>query len=217
MAMRPMNKLGQFTPGDLWPWPAMARPGIKPPRATQRPDCDSVLWFQSGARMCVARCSRCIGLSLVPLAIVCMLANALLLFPNLQPGYLLEGNVTQEARWGTGLWASGFLVLVAAQGFVSSSSKTGCCGFRAEMLYQVGYSSVALTAAGICFCISNIGLSQGPLCLHNTTQGQIWGVPLKNKFIRDSFYLWEPEKWPSFCVEPQGVVLWNVVLFSLLG
>lgn len=50
------------------------------------------------------------GVSLVPMAFVCMLANGLLLLPDLKAHYLLDGHVTREARWGTGLWASGFLV-----------------------------------------------------------------------------------------------------------
>lgn len=60
--------------------------------------------------MCVSQCSRCVGFTLVPLAIICMLANVLLLFPDLQTKYLLEGHVTSEARWSTGIWASGVLV-----------------------------------------------------------------------------------------------------------
>ncbi|KAJ8410648.1 hypothetical protein AAFF_G00186050 [Aldrovandia affinis] len=166
--------------------------------------------------MCVARCSQCVGTALVPLAILSMVANALLLFPNLQTRYLLEGHVTREAKWGTGLWASGFLVILAARGFVSSSSKKGCCGFRAEMLFQVGYSCVALAAAGFCFLVSGTGLAQGPLCLHNGTQGLNWEVPLRRQLTRDRIYLFEPERWAPACVDPQGVVLWNVVLFSLL-
>lgn len=166
--------------------------------------------------MCVARCSHCIGVSLVPLAILSMAANALLLFPNLETRFLLEGHVTREATWGTGLWASGFLVLMVSRGFVSGSSKTGCCAFKAEMLCQVGYSFVALVAAGICVLVSTTGLSVGPLCLHNSTQGLKWKVPLEKQLIGDRHYLFERERWALACVEPQGVVLWNVVLFSLL-
>ncbi|XP_036391845.1 transmembrane 4 L6 family member 1 [Megalops cyprinoides] len=166
--------------------------------------------------MCVARCSRCVGMSLVPMAILSMVANALLLFPNLKVHYLLEGHVTREALWGTGLWASGFLILLAARGFVSSSTQMGCCGFRTEMLCQFGYSCVALAAAGICFLVSGTGLAQGPLCLHNSTQGLNWEVPLSRQMTRDRNYLFERERWATACVEPQGVVLWNVVLFSVL-
>uniref|UniRef100_A0A8C7YZB6 Uncharacterized protein n=1 Tax=Oryzias sinensis TaxID=183150 RepID=A0A8C7YZB6_9TELE len=60
--------------------------------------------------MCVSRCLRCVGVALVPMAIVCMLCNTLLLFPELKPHFLLEKHVTREATWATGLWASGLMV-----------------------------------------------------------------------------------------------------------
>uniref|UniRef100_A0A8C2FIX2 Uncharacterized protein n=1 Tax=Cyprinus carpio TaxID=7962 RepID=A0A8C2FIX2_CYPCA len=60
--------------------------------------------------MCTGHCSRSVGLALIPTAIVCMLANALLLFPDLKHQYLTENHVTREAMWGSGIWASGLLV-----------------------------------------------------------------------------------------------------------
>ncbi|KAL4605005.1 transmembrane 4 L6 family member 5-like [Arapaima gigas] len=62
--------------------------------------------------MCITRCSRFVGVSLVPMAILCMVANTLLLFPNLETRYLLEHHVTREAVWSSGLWASGLLVRI---------------------------------------------------------------------------------------------------------
>uniref|UniRef100_A0A8C9S9N9 Si:dkey-83h2.3 n=1 Tax=Scleropages formosus TaxID=113540 RepID=A0A8C9S9N9_SCLFO len=125
--------------------------------------------------MCVARCSRFVGVSLVPLAVLCILGNILLLLPDLQTRYLLEGHVTREATWGSGLWASGFLV----------RARCAC--------------TCSLCALNV-LCVST-GLVNGPLCLHNSTEGPVWD---------------EPPHWPSVCQEPRGVVLWNVVLFSIL-
>uniref|UniRef100_A0A8C8MGS6 Uncharacterized protein n=1 Tax=Oncorhynchus tshawytscha TaxID=74940 RepID=A0A8C8MGS6_ONCTS len=147
----------------------------------------------STTEMCVASCSRCVGVSLVPMAFVCMLANGLLLLPDLQARYLLDGHVTREARWGTGLWASGFL-----------------------MLCQVGCSCVALAAAVFCCLVSATGLVQGPLCLHNSTQGLAWEMPLKPQKSGDPIYLFDRTLWPAACEEPRNVVQWNVVLFSVL-
>ncbi|XP_018603991.1 transmembrane 4 L6 family member 5 [Scleropages formosus] len=163
--------------------------------------------------MCVARCSRFVGVSLVPLAVLCILGNILLLLPDLQTRYLLEGHVTREATWGSGLWASGFLVLLAARSFISGSFMKGCCGFRMEMLWLVGYSCIAMVAAGICFVTSSTGLVNGPLCLHNSTEGPVWDEPPQWQRGR---FLYEQVSWPSVCQEPRGVVLWNVVLFSIL-
>lgn len=60
--------------------------------------------------MCVSHCSKCVGMALIPIAIVCMVANVLLLFPDMKYQYLTERHVTREAMWCTGIWASGILV-----------------------------------------------------------------------------------------------------------
>uniref|UniRef100_A0A8C1PI77 Si:dkey-83h2.3 n=1 Tax=Cyprinus carpio TaxID=7962 RepID=A0A8C1PI77_CYPCA len=129
--------------------------------------------------MCTGHCSRSVGMALIPIAIVCMLANALLLFPDLKYQYLTENHVTREAMWCSGIWASGLLVL-----------------------RKLGYTCLAILAAGLCFVVSGTGLVLGPLCLHNSTDEQL--------------YLYAPERWPSACVEPRRVVVWNMALFSVL-
>ncbi|KAM7398777.1 hypothetical protein PAMP_018088 [Pampus punctatissimus] len=167
--------------------------------------------------MCVSRCLRCVGISLVPLAIVCMLSNILLLLPDRKIHFLLEGHVTREATWAPGLWGSGLLVLLGARAFVRSSKTAGCCAFRSKMLCQVMYSCVCLLAAGMCCLVSATGLVQGPLCLYNTSSGLDWGVPLKPTADHDAGYLYNRTLWSGVCLEPRGVVQWNVVLFSVLG
>uniref|UniRef100_A0A673N5I8 Si:dkey-83h2.3 n=1 Tax=Sinocyclocheilus rhinocerous TaxID=307959 RepID=A0A673N5I8_9TELE len=132
--------------------------------------------------MCTGHCSRSVGMALIPTAIVCMLANALLLFPDLKYQYLTENHVTREAMWCSGIWASGLLVS-----------------------FSLGYACLAILAAGLCFVVSGTGLAVGPLCLHNSTDG-----------LKEKLYLYAPERWPSACVEPRGVVIWNMVLFSVL-
>ncbi|KAJ7995093.1 hypothetical protein DPEC_G00240990 [Dallia pectoralis] len=166
--------------------------------------------------MFLVSCSRCIGGSLISLAVVCILANGLLLFPDLQARYMLEGHVTREARLGTGLWASGLLIVIVSRGFIIGSSKKGQCAFRIEMLSQVGYSCVALAAAAFSCLVSATGLVQGPLCLHNGTQGLAWDVPLKPLTRGDPIYLYDKKLWAYTCVEPRNIVQWNVALFCVL-
>uniref|UniRef100_A0A672H636 Uncharacterized protein n=1 Tax=Salarias fasciatus TaxID=181472 RepID=A0A672H636_SALFA len=139
-------------------------------------------------------CLRCVGISLVPMAILSMLSNILLLLPELDVRFLLDGHVTREAAWSTGLWGSGFLVLPGT---------LLCC-----MLY----SCVCLLAAATCCLVSATGLSQGPLCLYNSSSGQVWGVPLHY-----SGYLYNRTLWTGVCLSPRAVVQWNVVLFSVMG
>uniref|UniRef100_W5MUA5 Transmembrane 4 L six family member 19 n=1 Tax=Lepisosteus oculatus TaxID=7918 RepID=W5MUA5_LEPOC len=164
--------------------------------------------------MCIARCGKALGILLIPLALVSMLANTLLLFPNLQSRYLREGHITKYATLGTGLWASGLLVLPAARVFITSSHKKGRCGFRSEMLCSILYAVIAMAGATLCFVTSGTALVEGPLCKYNETysngtQEQVWGTPLEHKTP-------SPSSWEEVCLEPQGVVLWNVVLFSTL-
>ncbi|XP_029026973.1 transmembrane 4 L6 family member 1-like isoform X2 [Betta splendens] len=166
--------------------------------------------------MCVSRCLRCVGVSLVSTAIICSLANILLLFPGLSSRFLLDRHVTSEATWATGVWGSGLLVLLGARSFVQSSKTRGCCAFRSQMLCQVLYSCVSLLGAFICGVVSANGLANGPLCLYNSTHGQTWGVPLKPSPGEWS-YLYNRTLWSTVCLEPQNVVQWNMVLFSVMG
>ncbi|MED6274927.1 hypothetical protein CHARACLAT_021368 [Characodon lateralis] len=167
--------------------------------------------------MCVSRCLRCVGVSLVPMAIICMLSNILLLLPELKLHFLLEGHVTREATWATGLWGSGILVLLGARAFIQSSRTRGCCAFRSQMLCQSLYSCIGLLAASSCTLVSATGLSQGPLCLYNASSGLTWGVPLQPLPDRHSGYLYNHTLWSGVCMAPHSVVQWNVVLFSIMG
>uniref|UniRef100_A0A3P8P6P1 Uncharacterized protein n=1 Tax=Astatotilapia calliptera TaxID=8154 RepID=A0A3P8P6P1_ASTCA len=156
--------------------------------------------------MCVSRCLRCVGVSLVPMAIVCILCNILLLVPELKIQFLLDGHVTREATWATGLWGSGFLVSVCAymDWFLYL--------IYIHMLCQLLYSCLCLLSAASCSLVSATGLSQGPLCLYNDSSGPTWGVPLQH-----SGYLFNRTLWSGVCLEPSSVVQWNLVLFSVMG
>ncbi|XP_053363841.1 transmembrane 4 L6 family member 1 [Clarias gariepinus] len=165
-------------------------------------------------------CSIC-GLKYLPvvmilLAVVSTLANVLLLFPGFSYKYLFENHITPEALWCTGIWVSGFVVLVAVRGFSSSDNKKGCCEFRAHMLCRIVNSLVAAAVATFCFQINSLGLTRGPLCLHNGTEGVQWIRPLNRISINAKSYLYEPESWGSACEEPRDVVVWNIVLFSTI-
>ncbi|XP_029699664.1 transmembrane 4 L6 family member 5-like [Takifugu rubripes] len=86
------------------------------------------------------------------------------------------------------------------------------------MLYQLFQSALGLLAAAGCSVVSLTGLSQGPLCLYNSTSGLTWGVPLEP--IPDhphSGYLYNHSLWFGVCLEPRNVVQWNMILFSLMA
>uniref|UniRef100_A0A3B3ZDS0 Uncharacterized protein n=1 Tax=Periophthalmus magnuspinnatus TaxID=409849 RepID=A0A3B3ZDS0_9GOBI len=161
--------------------------------------------------MCVSRCLCCVGVVLVVLAIVCFLSNLFLLFPNMDTRFLLEGHVTREALWCTGLWGSGLTQnpLVQEDGRASGSPEQRPL-VSPQMLSMVLVSLVCLAAAAFSCLTSVTGLVQGPMCLYNATSGPTWGVPLG-----DPGYLWNRSIWSGVCVEPRAVVQWNLVWFGL--
>ncbi|XP_059931881.1 transmembrane 4 L6 family member 5 isoform X1 [Gadus macrocephalus] len=167
--------------------------------------------------MCVASCLRCVAKTLVSLSIICILANILLLLPGFNIHFLLEGHVTREATWSTGIWSSGILVLLGARAFMTSSKTKGCFAFRTQMCFQLNYSALILLGSGFCSWVSVTGLVKGPLCLYNTSAGQVWGVPLQPYPDRFPGYLYNRTMWEGVCERPRGVVMWNMVLFSVLA
>ncbi|XP_028320978.1 transmembrane 4 L6 family member 5 isoform X2 [Gouania willdenowi] len=166
--------------------------------------------------MCVWRCLRCVGVSLIPMAIISMTANILLLFPELKIHFLLEGHVTREALWAPGLWG-GALVLLGARSFILSRSKRSCCADRCQMLTQLLLSCVVLLGSTSCCVLSGTAVSRGPLCLYTTSVGRVWDVPLQPRPNQPSGYLFNRTLWTSVCEEPENIVQFNLVLFSVMG
>ncbi|NXA99761.1 T4S1 protein, partial [Cnemophilus loriae] len=109
-------------------------------------------------------------------------------------------------------------------------------GCSPQAFISVVLSKLALLGAAACFVLSGVGLTNGPLCFYNTTElglrhGALWGYPFLDAidqgpdasilhllpFLshRAENYLYNPRTW-SICLEPEGIVTWHVVLFSLL-
>lgn len=59
--------------------------------------------------MCSGNFAKCLGITLIPLAILCLLCNILLLFPGGKPAKKNE-DVTDEAWYFGGIIGSGILV-----------------------------------------------------------------------------------------------------------
>lgn len=69
-----------------------------------------IYYKHSSRGMCVGKCARCIGLSLMLLAMLSVTANLFLLFPNLDGSYLRRRQISSYARFLSGVWAGGFMV-----------------------------------------------------------------------------------------------------------
>ncbi|NXA81548.1 T4S1 protein, partial [Thryothorus ludovicianus] len=189
--------------------------------------------------MCVGKCSRIVGPCLLVLGTLSMAASILLLFPAGASKYLLEGRLSSHAKAVPGLWGGGIAVLLAAT-HITALGWQRCggsgCGTRHNAFISVVLSKLALLGAAACFVLSGVGLTNGPLCFYNSSQlglghGALWGYPFLDAidqgpgasilhllpFVshRAENYLYHRRTW-SICLEPEGIVAWHVVLFSLL-
>ncbi|GAB0193358.1 transmembrane 4 L6 family member 19 [Grus japonensis] len=153
--------------------------------------------------MCVGKCSRIVGPCLLVLGTLSMAANILLLFPGGASKYLVEGHISKDAKAMPGIWGGGITAFISAV-----------------------LSKLALLGAAACFVLSGVGLTNGPLCFYNASEhgggghGMLWGYPFldtgsQKPDTRAENYLHNHRTW-SICLEPVGVVTWNIVLFSLL-
>ncbi|NXD01424.1 T4S4 protein, partial [Certhia familiaris] len=81
--------------------------------------------------MCTGGCAKCLGSTLIPLAVLCTLANILLFFPG---GKVAENNehITNEVWYFGGILGSGVLMIFPALVFLGLQNNDccGCCGNR---------------------------------------------------------------------------------------
>ncbi|NXU57451.1 T4S1 protein, partial [Turnix velox] len=175
--------------------------------------------------MCVGKCSRILGPCLLVLGMLSMAANVLLLFPGGSSKYLAEARITYHAKIMPGVWGGGITVstLVVPTGvfFLECPCVEQGGGMSAWWLPFICQCLLALLGATACFVLSGVGLTNGPLCFYNSSEhGTLWGYPFldadsQEPDDRTGNYLYNRGTW-STCLEPAGIVAWNVTFFSLL-
>ncbi|ETE63375.1 Transmembrane 4 L6 family member 19, partial [Ophiophagus hannah] len=136
--------------------------------------------------MCVGTCTRILGPCLLILGFLSITANILLLFPNWEWFFLLQ-----------------FRSQVLDGGGSTSAAQ------ELAMFLSILLSGLALLGSAACFILSGSGLTEGPLCLYNSTLNH-------NKVQQAQNYLYDPSLWNSVCIKPQNIVGWNVYFFSSL-
>uniref|UniRef100_A0A8C3NNW9 Transmembrane 4 L6 family member 1 n=1 Tax=Cyanoderma ruficeps TaxID=181631 RepID=A0A8C3NNW9_9PASS len=153
--------------------------------------------------MCTGKCSKCIGITLFPLAVCAIVSNILLYFPNGQVLQLSE--ITDLVWFFHGILGAGILVIFPAFMMLGAGG-AGCCANRCGvsghlcMLLSVILSVLGFAGGAYCVVISSLGLIGGPLC--DTGNGE-YLYPFRNDTL-------------NICKQPENIILWNIVLFSIL-
>ncbi|XP_053160473.1 transmembrane 4 L6 family member 4 [Hemicordylus capensis] len=162
--------------------------------------------------MCCRECAKCLGVILIPLAVLCTLANILLFFPG--GNVETSEHITKEVWCFGGLLGSGVLMVFPALVFLGLKNNDCCgccgnesCGKRFAMFTSIIFAAVGVVGAGYSFIVSAVALNNGPLCL---MEDGSWDYPFQN-----GNYLTNHSSW-STCHAPESIVPWNVSLFSLL-
>ncbi|XP_051464233.1 transmembrane 4 L6 family member 1-like isoform X2 [Apus apus] len=136
--------------------------------------------------MCTGKCSKCIGITLFPLAVCAIVSNILLYFPN---GQVLQVSEITDLVWFFhGILGAGIL-----------------------MLLSVALAVLGFAGGAYCAVISSLGLFWGPLC--DTGDGE-YLYPFRNNTLEEN-YLFNQTTW-TICKEPENIILWNTTLSSIL-
>nr|XP_055177756.1 transmembrane 4 L6 family member 4 [Nyctereutes procyonoides] len=163
--------------------------------------------------MCTGGCAKCLGSTLIPLALFGFLANILLFFPG---GRVIDNNdhLSEEVWFFGGILGSGVLMIFPALVFLGLRNNDCCgccgnesCGKRFAMFTSTIFAVIGFLGAGYSFVISAISINRGPKCLMDNST---WGYP-----FHDGDYLNDEALW-SKCLKPEDVVPWNLTLFSIL-
>ncbi|XP_044282731.1 transmembrane 4 L6 family member 1-like [Varanus komodoensis] len=188
------------------------------------------------AAMCTGKCSKVVGAALWPFALLCITVNILLAFPDWKTEYVHDwgSHLTPEVLYLGGLVGGGVMVLVPAV-HIQATGSNGCCGNRCGMCLSVLFAVMGVVGAVYAVGVSMLGLVHGPLCRYevNGTLSD-WGRPFLDSkepfsgggsglsshglFCRpgsEQSYLFDTSLW-NVCVEPHGVIQFNVILFSLM-
>ncbi|KAM8804932.1 transmembrane 4 L6 family member 4 [Eudromia elegans] len=162
--------------------------------------------------MCTGDCAKCLGITLIPLAVLCTLANILLFFPG---GKVVDNNehITDEVWYFGGIVGSGILMIFPALVFLGLKNNDCCgccgnesCGKRFAMFSSLIFAAIGVLGAGYCFALSAVALNKGPKC----EVGQQWDYPFQNGDYLSNHTIWDK------CTSPENIVPWNLTLFSLL-
>uniref|UniRef100_A0A1A7Z658 Uncharacterized protein n=2 Tax=Iconisemion striatum TaxID=60296 RepID=A0A1A7Z658_9TELE len=168
--------------------------------------------------MCTGACSKFIAIPLYIMALVSVICNIMLFFPDFDTQYAKQdkkGNarLTDEVKYMGGLIGGGIMILVPAIHIHLTSAKN-CCANRCGMFLSIGFAAIGVLGAIFSLSVASVGLSNGPVCSWSdkNSLAEEWGRPFANS---SGSYLGNKTSW-SICKIPDNVVEFNVGLFSTL-
>nr|XP_057930096.1 transmembrane 4 L6 family member 4 isoform X1 [Doryrhamphus excisus] len=165
--------------------------------------------------MCSGGFAKCLGISLMPLSIVCVLCNILLFFPGGKT--VTSENITEEVWYCGGILGSGVLMIFPALVFLGLKNNDCCgccgnesCGRRFAMLSSILFAAVGVIGAGYSVIVAAVAINRGPKCYAVVDGTQMWTYPFTEGDYLSNSNLW------SQCIEPPRVVSWHLSLFSVV-
>lgn len=165
--------------------------------------------------MCTGSCAKCLGWTLIPLAVAAFLANILLFFPG---GEVLKdkSHLSDEVWYFGGILGSGVLMIFPALVFLGLKNNDCCgccgnesCGKRFAMFTSTLFAAIGFLGAGYSFAVSAVSINHGPRCI-TEQPNMTWTYPFQN-----GDYLGNKELWKK-CLGPEDIIPWNLALFSIL-
>ncbi|XP_072516174.1 transmembrane 4 L6 family member 4 [Salminus brasiliensis] len=165
--------------------------------------------------MCSGSFAKCLGITLIPLAILCVLCNILLFFPGGKPASNND-NITDEVWYFGGILGSGVLMIFPALVFLGLKNNDCCgccgnesCGKRFAMFFSIIFAGVGLLGAGYSFIVSAVAINHGPKCVTAISNGTYVYPFVEGNYLSNQS-MWEQ------CIKPSGIVTWHLTLFSML-
>ncbi|KAM4035725.1 transmembrane 4 L6 family member 4-like [Anomaloglossus baeobatrachus] len=168
--------------------------------------------------MCTGKCAKFIGIALYPLSVISIVCNVIQFFPawETDPVKHPSEQMTPEVIYLGGVIGGGLLVLIPAI-HIQATGREGCCNNRCGMFLSIIFAAVGVVGSLYGFVISVVGMVKGPQCYYVSFTGLKWGRPFDSElenFSKDN-YLFHQNLW-STCLYPNGVVEFNVILFSMV-
>ncbi|CAN0239489.1 unnamed protein product [Lampetra fluviatilis] len=190
--------------------------------------------------MCTGKCTMCVGISLIPLAVLAILGNALMFFPNGAVDHIFEeeptAHITVYALYLGGIGGGGILVLLSAMQMICAGLKRGCCANRCGVRAGTSRENPEHTKTKIpriafnglsgqmlmSVLFSVVGLAGSGYCLAVSTVGLVQGPKCNVNSTSEEWvypfehYLFNSTLW-DLCLEPPNAVTWHVALFTIVA